>query len=757
MSIVLFSTGAQGDQLLELAREWTKHGLLAPAAWVRPEQITRGDGPPGVLATLVDVDESGELIEADVDLFEMLAIETINRVRLIKLRSPSRNPQADELQDDASDIVSRYVAFSMPQTHPSASGSADAVELIRTSLICTPTQVQLDERLRGAENDSSVVVVGSPEDRTTPSAGDAFVRENERFDGFVLMHLATLAGLWRGTPIGTLEMFERESSAAQSIWFQRVFVRGVLTRGIARRAAADVLERLVEHRGSVSAAGVTVIPDGTSVIPGERVATYVDRMVEAGMSLDDSALAFRQPRLDREPARESIGIWQQLGMFARFSGGKIARIPHWAFLWFHDLFARRLSTELQGEEGYRELALLLDQEPDAMDRRLLLTVERLRSPQAQLPHGTTAAPLDHLAPRLWAGLRKLVFASVDGSAGSSDTFAPIDGRVPVFDSLDPIAPDPRGAWEHPSPPRGFPSRVSWADFRRDQTLRDKLVTVVDESTKKRDSARADHTEATSTLEAVKREHAALQARLLGEGALKARSDGRIAAVKAPKDAEADAVAARQAAIAEWQGLGERLKAAAAAIDTATARLATAIREFDEATAYLGYFDEWIAEQRATFAVRLSERMEAAKSTADQELEAAENGGPSLPELRELVRLRKAFHRGLLVAVIVIGLIAGFIIALPSLAASEAGKINPDFSARVKQVVEDGDYPEWWVVVLTALGLLLLVTLLLLVVYYRGWSTFARRVQLAEFSVETRAIRAHALRGEQQRLQSVHEQ
>ncbi|GMA93075.1 hypothetical protein [Homoserinibacter gongjuensis] len=709
-------------------------------------------------AALMDVDDDGELLEDEVDLFEMLAVESISRVRLVKLRSPAQDSHADEQQDDASDIVSRYVAHSIPQLHPSASNSTDAVELIRMSLICTPTQVQLDERLRGAENDSSVVVVASPEDRATPSAGDAFVRENERFDGFVLMHVATLAGLWRGTPIGTLEMFERESSAAQSIWIQRVFVRGVLTKGIARRAAAEVLERLIEHRGSVAAAGVTVTPQGTAVIPAERVPLYIDKMLEAAVSLDDSALAFRPPQIDREPDRESVGVWQQLGMFARFSGGKLARIPHWTWLWFHDLFARGVAKELQGADGYRQVALLLDQEPDAMDRRLLLSIERLQAPAT--PTGaplSVMAPTDHVAPRLWAGLRKLIFSAVDGSANLDETFSPIDGRVPVFDSLDPIAPDPRGGWEHPSPPRGFPARVTWADIRRDDSLRNRLLAVVQAAAARRDAARVEHAQAASAAEAIKSDLATVQADLLGEGMLKARSDGRVVAAKPAKDASTEVAAAHSAAVREWQGLQARMKAASAEVESAASRFNNATLEVEQATAHLASFDDWVAEQAATFTARLSNRMGAAREAAALELALAERAGTDLPELRELVRLRKAFHRGVLVASLVIGVVMGFVIALPSIAMSELGRLKPELSGRVREAFEQGDYPDWWAVVLVGLGLLLVILIFLLVAYYRGWSVFARRVQLADFAVATRALRARALRGEMQRLESLHEQ
>ncbi|RQP13341.1 MAG: hypothetical protein EAS51_00045 [Microbacteriaceae bacterium] len=758
VSIVLFSTREQADQTLELVRDWTKHGLLSPAAWVYPDQIVRGDGPPQVRATLIDADGEGELIEAETDLFEMLATEAISRVRLVKLRSSARNSSADGLQDDASDLVARYVAHSMPQLHPSASGATESVELVRTSLICTPTQVQLDERLRGAERDSSVVVVASPEDRATPAAGDAFVRENDRFDGFVLMHLATLAGLWRGTPVGTLELFERESSAAQSIWIQRVFVRGVLTRGISRRAAAEVLSRLVEHRGAIAATGVNVTPDGTSAIPADRIPMYVDRMVEAAVSLDDSALAYRPPQLDRAPERDQIGVWKQLGLFFRFAGGKLARVPHWMILWFHDLFARGVARELQGAEGRREIALLLDQRPDAMDRRLLYTVERLQQPITAVERmAATVSPSDHVAPRLWVGLRKLMFSAVDGSAGLGETFAPIDGRVPVFDSLDPIAPDPRGGWEHPDPPKGFPSRVTWAQVRDDPSLREKLVAVVDAAGAARAEAAAQYAEAAAAANELKGEVSALEERLLGEGVLKVRSDGRIMAGKPVKNASDEAVEAHRSAVAGWQALKSRLRAVEGDQDDAGSRVLAETSRFEQASVHLAAFDEWTAEQRSTFAVRLEDRMSAARETAERELEEAEKAGADVPKLRELVRLRKAFHRGLLIAFLVIAAIAGASIALPWYLEMQAERVSSGLGAVVEDLIERGEYPEWWVIVLYGVGLLAVVTLLLLVSYYRGWSTFARRVQLAEFHVETRALRARALQAEVSRLASIHDQ
>ncbi len=753
VSIVLFSTRPQGEELLALVREWTRHGIISPAAWVFPDGIVVGDGPPRVTATLIDVDDERALIEQEVDLFEMLALEEMSRVRVVKLRSPSVDAEADDHQDDLSDVVARYVALSMPQVNPLGSGDTDAIDLDKMSLICTPTQVQLDERLRGAENDSSVVVVASPEDRATPNAGDAFVRENERFGGFVLMHLATLAGLWKGAPVGTLELFDRESSATQSIWMQRVFVRGVLTGGISRRAAADVLGKLVEYRGAVSAAGVTVTPDGTSAIPDKSVPRYVDSMVEAGMDLDDSALAFRQPAVESAPTRAEVGVWEQLGLFLRFAGGKISRMPHWTSTWIHDAFARRVGQELQGEEGLRQVQLLLDQDPDSHDARLLLAMQRLQRQRLEPTFGRSARsrPAVHSAPRLWSGLRKIVFSAVDGSSGpAGGGFAEIDGRAPVFDSLSPIAPDPRTEWRHPAPPDGFPERVTWTDVRHDRTIETRLAETRDEAVAVAANWQAVATDAEAERVAAEAARDELRGRLVDAGLIKVRSDGRVTLVKAPKDATAEVAAAHKASAADWPRANDRCRTAAREAEKSAEQFQIASVRAEWEQGVLDSFLEWVEDQRSTFVARLADRMDASREHAAREVAREESGELALPEPRELVRLRKSFHLGAAVTTFVVAVATAIVIALRFPNSDEARQA-------IDELVAEGRYPEWWVALLMAAGIWLVVILLLLTRYYRGWSTFSNRVRLAEHVAHTRGARLDALRGELERLESIHQQ
>ncbi len=155
-------------------------------------------------------------------------------------RVPSR--ELDAAQDAITERVREYVRKSMPMPNPTATVVDQPTELKHATLICAPTEFQLQQRVDWAGGEYGVVVVASPEDRSSPWSGDAFVRENDRFVGFTLTHLASVAGLWNGVGTGSFELFHREESGHQSVWISRVFVNAVLTESLGRRTAARVLE-----------------------------------------------------------------------------------------------------------------------------------------------------------------------------------------------------------------------------------------------------------------------------------------------------------------------------------------------------------------------------------------------------------------------------------------------------------------------------------------------------------------------------------
>lgn len=148
LTVALIPSGARGEALLGLAREWTEQGLLSSALWVRPEAVALGE-PPRVSA-IVMASVEGVLMEREVDLFEILARESLKLVRLIKVRSALPDRDLDELQDEIGDVVSRWVGYSMPLLNPRLSGSPDRIELVRASLICAPTRHQMGDRVAWA-------------------------------------------------------------------------------------------------------------------------------------------------------------------------------------------------------------------------------------------------------------------------------------------------------------------------------------------------------------------------------------------------------------------------------------------------------------------------------------------------------------------------------------------------------------------------------------------------------------------------------
>ncbi len=699
-------------------------------------------------------------MEREVDLFEILARESLKLVRLIKVRSALPDRDLDELQDEIGDVVSRWVGYSMPLLNPRLSGSPDRIELVRASLICAPTRHQMGDRVAWALNDSSVLVVASPEDRATPTAGDAFVRDNERFVGFVLMHLATIGGLWSGIPVGSLELFERDASAAQSIWIPRVFVSGVLTTGLARRTAAQVLDDIVRSRGAVGSPGAQVSASDTAVIPSSSEAMYAGQLVGSAMRLDNEAFAFHEPDRENDPEREGITIGHQLALYFRFAAEKLVRIPRWLGLWFHDRIARDLSRNLQGETGLRLVDLVLDQRLDSRDQMLLLAARDVLLAETQ--QGTNdprvaRGPQLYATPRLWTSLRQMVFGALDGSSDpDSFGFEAIEGRAPVFSSVGAIAPDPDDVWHHPKGDRadGFPPAVDWRTARTRPELRAELVARVeralDAATKEEENLAA----AVSGKEAARNLMDDIERQLIEAGSARINENGRLVKVRRSKSApEPEGVPTiEQYRVAE----AELIRAARAAADTEShievARSAVEVHE-----RILADFVSWAEKHSTTFVWQLLDRLSASRVSAGNRLSESESHTVVVPDPSRLVELRKAFHRGILITISVVGALAAIFVAAPHLlrAASDVNsRWEPlvQVTQLVEGLVQDGRYPQWWIIVLCAAALILLLGSSFMIEYYRGWSSFERSVKVAEYSLRSRSQLLTDLRGEVRRLE-----
>ncbi|GAA2009012.1 hypothetical protein GCM10009739_20850 [Microbacterium ulmi] len=504
-SIVLIPSGEQGESILALAAQWTKMGLLGPALWVQPERVAQtSSGPPRIVAVVLGLGADLEIARIEVDLFEALAREALTVVRLVKLRSAAPSRELDEQQDLIAERVREYVRKSMPMPNPGAPIVDQAAELKYATLICAPTEFQLKQRVDWAGSEYGVVVIASPEDRSSPWSGDAFVRDDERFVGFTLLHLASVAGLWSGVPTGSFELVRREESGHRSVWLSRVFVNAVLTESLGRRTAAYVLAEAARPDSLLVDPSLSAPPPGTAFIDDADVSGYIDEMVRGALSLDDGALTFRKPVQDEEPLKRRVGFWRQLGRFLSFSVDKIARMPMWTWRAITSRTYRQTTRLLHSDEGADLVGNAYQEAFDVREQALIADAERIADDERRA-RAEASAPAGHAhvrtTPALWARLRELVFGSLDGSADLSGLgFAPVEDVVPIFGRVSDVLALPDDPWVAPRElvPADFPERVDWYVLALEDP-RERLVAAAEHGLDRRLDAERSLSDATAEL------------------------------------------------------------------------------------------------------------------------------------------------------------------------------------------------------------------------------------------------------------------
>lgn len=739
-SIVLLPSGAQGESLLSLAGEWTKMGLLAHALWVMPESVQdAASGPPRVEAVVLGVGHDLETVRIRVDLFEALAREPLAVVRLLKLRSALPSRELDAEQDGIAERVREYVRKSMPMPSPTATILEQPTELKHATLICAPTEFELQQRVDWATREYGAVIVASPEDRSSPWSGDAFVRENDRFVGFTLMHVASAAGLWNGVGLSSFELFRREESGHQSVWISRVFVNAVLTESLGRRTAARVLEEAARAESLLVDPSVSSPPEGTAFIQDNLVTGYIDDMVRGTMSLDDGALTFRRPAPEADPPRRVVGFWAQLGRFFVFSGEKLVRVPYWAWRWVTSRSARRLTRTLHSDEGAVVVGREYDEIFDVRDRLLLAEAERIREDEQEAKAQAHApAGLAHVrtTPRLWARLRELVFGALDGSADLSDLgFAPVEGNVPIFGRVSDVLALPRDPWTPPrhDVPDDFPAEVDWYALALDDP-RERLEERVTDAATRRVEAEIDVAMLSNEIRSLER---------------------LVPLPQAPPVAPGDPGSAPDPAAVTFDQLvseeSRRLAAARAERDRARAAFHQADAEHVARTRTLDEFNGWATSQDQSFVWRLLTRLAEERRTAERlsaEL-SAEIDDIDVPAAGELLRLRRGFHGSILVTWIV-GLVLTALAVLGMIVvAVEAGR-STSFDAAPWHAA-------LWTAIVVIAAVVVLATLGSLIRYHVGWSRFQRRIDVQRARLGTLGRHSRHARQEATRLASLHRQ
>jgi hypothetical protein len=486
-SIVLLPSGELGQELLTLVNTWAESGLIGPAFWVSPESVTTFvDEPPRIRAQVVGCDASRVLVTTEVDLFEQLAREEFEKVRLLKVRSATPSFEEDALQDQIVESVESYLRFSTPFASVQSSDSQQAQVLEVVTLVAPTTQHKARVSLSQTRKGVGTTVVAAPEDRSTPWSPDAFVRDDERYKGFLLMHIVTTAGIWFGLQNGLTDLVNQESSNQSDVYLSRVFVSAVLTDGLARRISAEALKEAADGNRALS-----VAPAGTVFIDDADQDAYVHELADNYMfhGLEGGILSYQPFVQGEDGGKRNLSIGAQIAEYLRFARHALASIPKWAWRGIKQGLSRKVQDKLQGADGDATVnAELFAEQLDARDNLLLQEFKTLVD-LAQESRVSMNTPLARSqvrsTPGLWKSIRTKLFATLDGGLAHEETgFPEKDGGIrPIFRAVSALFQQPDEIFTFPEnlplPDTVKPS-YGWSDMASTSSVQAELTNWVAE-------------------------------------------------------------------------------------------------------------------------------------------------------------------------------------------------------------------------------------------------------------------------------------
>lgn len=783
-SIILLPSGKQGADLFELACNWAEVGLIGPALWVRPESVALIDGqPPRIEAEVIGVGPERELTSIKVDLFEQLAREALSVIRFVKVRSTSLVREFDEHQDQVVSTIEDYLGWALPSPDKRLSDRDERQVFEVVNLICAPTEFKVQKRLKWMTPGRGVTLLAAPEDRSNPWATDAFVRENKKFPGFTMMHLATAAGIWNGLPIGTLDLFQKEKSTREGIWISRTFVAGVLTDGLARRVAASVLGESADSNFEPP-----LPPVGTSFIEDDNLDLYISNMIQVSFNLDSQILEYKRPADLVDQGKPKIGLVKQFVSFLKFSGQKLGRMPYWVWMWVKRLFAKSVERKLQGSDGKYEVGVGLDEPVDMHDKLVMARYTSVREAEEKAQK-SLQSPV-HLGdlrstPSLWQGLRELVFGSLDGGFDLSDRgFAPLENKTPIFRKVANLLQNPEDAWVFPSEnrPDSIPPSVGWNDLTKVNEVELVIRAWSASGSAELDAAGQTLESLETTLSRREAEIANLRDTLIEYGLITEDEDGKeqigtlaqaAAASKAlvqkseSKDSEIVSAAEQPHKeqepgvepkvsdsqqdlldlpnlLREYKKRLAEIKSNRKDIESQRIALETLEQTLPERSAILESFEVWKRANERSFLWSMNNAMNTRMNTVENDVAHYEKmlHDLELPASGTLLQLRKKFHKRVL-------------ISLAILASVTYGLVTYFDYYRAENPGEPAMSTTDILTYAGSLAVFLLVTFL--AAYHRGWSAFEREVDSVISSLAHISEGNRICRRERQRLQFLYKQ
>jgi len=417
-SVILLPGGDSDVAILNLVEKWTKCWLLKPAFWVSVNDVNRiPNQTTKVTATVI-----GRNGRKDLDFIQYLSRNEVSCINLVAIRLVEENVNYNREQDELVDLVTEHVTRSRPVTER-ASGEQESMKLVKANLVFAPTDRMGVSAKEFYESKWESNLVVSSEDRRTPSRLDGYLRysERDRFISFVLMNVASAAGLWSGQSKGIFEIISSKNShtpAFGRVRLMRVFVRGILSEGLSMRVAAEALKRAA--RADQSKIEEREYPNPhLEGLENSHVDERIDAMLKTSMKLEGGDLNYESPSYDSKVERDFVGVKGALKTFFRGSWALIKVLPIWFFAALWNALARALTLRLFGERGKQEVKGSIDFPQTKLDVDVNETIKSIRERREKVSKDRNedwpTNVLRRPSPGLWAGLRKIVFGNLDGS------------------------------------------------------------------------------------------------------------------------------------------------------------------------------------------------------------------------------------------------------------------------------------------------------------------------------------------------------
>lgn len=513
ISILVLPDKDLHKELYPIFQEWVSQGLLGRFLLIGSDDISLDEFGTVNLSCLIWGDgENGEDFYK-VNLFDQIAQHEFKVVRLIALQSLDSTFGRNKNFSNELGQVASAVNAALPMANARLNETQQVTRFLKINLIVSPSNISAQDYSAAFVKNWDMHVIASPEDRSTPWTPDARVQVGERYLRFILTHLATTAGIWNGIGTSPFELVDRESSKDGAKWLSRVFVNTILTDGLSRRVAARTLEEIAISNKDIFDSNVAVQVRGTRPIPPEEVVQWIDWMIDQTFALEDSFLSFNAPIFKSAPGKLRWLELEQIKNYLLFCWDKLRVIPWWMYVWVRRLVGRKLTQAFQTDEGLAEIGINQDDPMDMRDQRLAYKLAEIKeyAESAKLAISATEAQRSWKGtPRLWAGIRKLLFGMLDGSDLTEFGISEAEGLVPVFSNTGQVITDPSDGFKIPAIFQNETGieEINWSNI-------DQVDSLVNASEEKIKVLRTKQTSISTEIDKLKREIDSLDANSRG--------------------------------------------------------------------------------------------------------------------------------------------------------------------------------------------------------------------------------------------------